>query len=161
MGEEDMTIVVWDGNSLATDRQANDGSQKWESDKAWYISRDEKVHIVSGVGVLQDIIELREWYRTGSSKNKFPIPSRSNRVSLTAQLIVVNETDGLIVYEGTPHPIVRGFIPCAFGDGKDFAMGALSMGASSVEAVAVANEHSLHCGKGVTELSLSSKIQQH
>ncbi len=29
-----MTIVVWDGQILATDRQANDGSQKWETDKA-------------------------------------------------------------------------------------------------------------------------------
>jgi len=47
-----MTVLVWDGVSLATDRQANDGSAKWESDKAWYITdkKTGKVCIVSGVG---------------------------------------------------------------------------------------------------------------
>ena len=29
-----MTVIVWDGKTLATDRMANDGSQKWESSKA-------------------------------------------------------------------------------------------------------------------------------
>ena len=29
------------------------------------------------------------------------------------------------------------------------------MGATSTEAVGIANEHSLHCGKGITELTLN------
>jgi hypothetical protein len=150
-----MTIVVWDGQTLATDRQANDGSQKWETDKAWYVVKDNKPYIVSGVGVLQDIILLREWFTNGAKKDEFPISSRSNRMSYTAQLVVVSKNEGLMLYEGTPHPVVHGFTPCAFGDGKDFSLGALSMGATSTEAVGIANEHSLHCGKGITELTLN------
>ena len=50
-----MTVVVWDGKTLATDRQANDGYMKWEAEKAWYMARQNttynSVHyIVSGVG---------------------------------------------------------------------------------------------------------------
>jgi hypothetical protein len=160
MGEEDMTIVVWDGETLATDMQANDGMQKWKSEKAWYIGKDfDEVQIVSGVGILQDIIRLREWYKTGSSEDKFPIAFGSHRVTPTAKLIVVTELEGLLLYDGIPHPIEYGFKPCAFGEGKDFALGALSMGATSAQAVNVANEHSLHCGKGVTELTL--KVKKH
>ena len=157
-----MTIIVWDGETLATDRQANDGYEKWESEKAWYVTHKNKVHMVSGYGVLKDIIALREWFRKGADEDCFPLTSGSNSVSLSAQLIVVNATEGLKVYQGVPHPIVRGFTPCAFGNGKDFALGALSMGARSVEAVSIANEHSLYCGKGVTELSLKDmQVESH
>ena len=53
-----MTIIVWDGEGLATDRQAIDGSHKRETDKAWYISRGDTIYIVSGVGLLKNIINV-------------------------------------------------------------------------------------------------------
>ena len=64
-----MTVVVWDGETLATDRQASDGSLKWETDKAWYVGRGDSIYIVSGVGLLKNIIELREWFKRGENLN--------------------------------------------------------------------------------------------
>ena len=61
-----MTVVVWDGSTLATDKMANDGSLKWESPKAWYV--DNK--IVSGVGLLQHIVLLREWLKKGGNEEE-------------------------------------------------------------------------------------------
>lgn len=150
-----MTVVVWDGESLSTDRQANDGSLKWETDKAWYIMRDDKPYIISGVGYFKYIIALREWFKEGADPNKYPhgVDARVHRIT-SSQLIVVSRDEGLILYDDSPHPIVHGFVPCAFGDGKEFSYGALSMGATSSEAVGVTNEHSLHCGKGVATYSL-------
>ena len=144
-----MTVLVWDGLNLATDRQANDGSLKWESSKAWYVSSNGEVNIVSGVGLLSHIVTLREWYKDGALPDKYPAEIRPN----TAQLIVIRQ-DGLWVYDGTAYPEHRGFNVCAFGHGRDFAFGALAMGASAKEAVDASNMFCLHTGKGIGEYTL-------
>lgn len=149
-----MTVLVWDGISLATDRQANDGSAKWESDKAWYVSDKNtgKVCIVSGVGLLDDIIKLREWYREGALPKAFPELTKKS-----SQLIVIHRDTGLWLYDGVPHPVHYGHNLHAFGHGKDFAYGALAMGATAKEAVDACNVYSLHCGKGVGIYNLNGE----
>ena len=144
-----MTVVVWDGMNLATDRQANDGSLKWESSKAWYVTSNGEVSIVSGVGLLSHIVTLREWYKNGALPDRYPAEIQHN----TAQLIVIRQ-DGLWVYDGTAYPEHKGFNVCAFGHGRDFAFGALAMGADARKAVEIACEYSLQCGKGVEIYSL-------
>ena len=146
-----MTVVVWDGKNLATDRMANDGSLKWEASKAWYASVNNKPAIISGVGLLQHIVFLREWVKKGAVIGDYPRHVLSQHH--THQLIVVNP-EGLWLYEGVPVPVEYGVKPCAFGHGKDFAYGALAMGADAQRAVEVANECSLQCGKGVEIFSI-------
>jgi len=145
-----MTVIVWDGNKLATDRQASDGVVKWESPKAWYAIVDKYMNILSGVGKLKHILDLRDWYQNGASPNLFP------RVDATSQLIVVNK-HGLFRFEGSPTPIPHGFRSCAFGTGREFAYGALAMGADAVQAVEAANKFSAHCGLGVEVFAIDGK----
>ena len=57
VGEEDMTIIVWDGETLATDRQANDGHEKWESEKAWYVTHKNKENETKSYN---DVLEFNE-----------------------------------------------------------------------------------------------------
>ena len=136
-----MTVIVWDGKTLATDRMANDGSQKWESSKAWYSkNKDNEVCIVSGVGLLSYIKQLSDWYLKGMQE---PVPTIPHGM---AQLVVV-KADGL--YELHYNKLIKRNPPCAFGDAKDMAMGALGMGATSQQAVEVCNNNALQCGKGV------------
>lgn len=141
-----MTIVVWDGETLATDKAANDGAAQWETTKAWYTQDafDQQV-IVSGVGVLCNILLMRDWYTNGQQATLFP---REQMGDLWCQFLLVNH-EGLWRYEQSRIPIEHGKLPCAFGVGKDFAFGALAMGADAVTAVGVANDHSIHCGLGV------------
>lgn len=138
-----MSVVAWDGNVLATDRMANDGSLKWESSKAWYVVSKQtgKICIVSGVGMLAHILEMRDWFRDSGNPEDLNIPKQ------TAELIVVDD-EGLAVYSynGTS---VRLSAPMAFGEGREYALGAMAVGADATQAVHVANEYSLHCGKGV------------
>jgi len=136
-----MTVVVWDGETLATDRSASDGDAQWETVKAWYGHRC----IMSGAGPLHTILAMREWYMAGADPEKLP-PQQ-----LTEQFCHFLVVDGLGLhrYEQGPVPIEHGFTPCAFGVGRDFALGALAMGASAFAAVGVANKHSVHCGLGV------------
>lgn len=154
-----MTVIVWDGKDLATDQQANDGSMKWEAEKAWYVTHPDtgKICIVSGVGMLGYIIQLRDWFAGGCDwEHRMHLDIAPSM----AQLIVVDE-QGLCVYEGfhgyeskaTFSP-VRLQSPMAFGEGKEYAMGALAMGANAAQAVNIANEYSLHCGKGVALYTL-------
>ena len=142
-----MTVIAWDGKTLATDRMANDGSQKWESSKAWYgMSKEKEVVIITGVGLASYIRELSEWYQQGMEGD---VPLQKPGM---AQLIVVKK-DGL--YELSYKRLRPRTTPySAFGDGKEIALGALAMGATASQAVNICNEHSLQCGKGVELFTL-------
>ncbi len=145
-----MTVVVWDGEVLATDTAATDGAAQWETEKAWYHICDEGEVILSGTGPLQTILEMREWFKNGALHNKFP---SSQLTPLFCHFLVVNR-NGLIRYEQGSIPIEHGTAKCAFGDGKDFAYGALAMGANAFEAVRVAIDYSVHCGLSVATYKL-------
>lgn len=144
-----MTVIVWDGNHLVTDRKATDGSLKWESSKAWYVGNPHfGTCIVSGVGFLHNIIMLREWFKDGADPAHYPFLHKETN----CQLIVV--TDGqLLLFDNSPYPLQKD-APCAFGHGKDFAYGALAMGATAEQAVDAANKYSQHCGLGKEVFSL-------
>jgi len=139
-----MTVIAWDGKTLCTDQQANDGSMKWEAEKAWYITNKAtgKICIVTGVGTLGYIIQLRDWFASGMETTLDITPNM-------AELIVVDD-EGLCVFSGEKtYSPVRLKAPMAFGHGREYAMGAMAMGANASDAVTIANEYSLHCGKGV------------
>jgi len=140
-----MTIIAWDGKMLATDSAATDGATQWETEKAWYHICDEGKVILSGAGPLQTILQMRDWFKAGGLHNKFP---NAQLTSQFCHFIVVN-SHGLYRYEQGPIPIKHGRHKCAFGDGKDFAMGAFGMGADASTAVQIAIDHSVHCGLSV------------
>lgn len=146
-----MTIIAWDGEVLATDTQGVHGNAKFNSTKAWYESVKGQACIISGVGTLRNIHRHKEWLLDGCNDGvSFPYTELDNHYY---QLILVNK-EGLLRYEGTPYPIEYGVNVCAFGDGCDFAYGALSMGASAVEAVRVAINCSPKCGGNIESFSL-------
>ena len=141
-----MTVIVWDGITLATDRLASDGVNKWEAEKAWYYSQAGQRIILSGYGTAKDILILIEWYKAGAILDMFPHDA-------DAVLIAVDDK-GLHRYERIPYPMTHGYKLCAFGQGSDLAYGALAMGADARQAVEVANRYSLFCGLGVDEYTL-------
>jgi hypothetical protein len=61
------------------------------------------------------------------------------------------------LYDGIAHPVHYGHNLHAFGHGKDFAYGALAMGANAKEAVDACNTYSLHCGKGIGIYNLNGE----
>lgn len=145
-----MTIVVWANDVLATDMQASDGDAKWQSEKAWYSGIGYDRIILSGTGPLKTILAMREWYKNGADPNLFP----KEQLASPCHFLVVEPVTGLKRFETTPTPIEVGQQPCAFGEGRDIAHGALHMGASAKQAVEAANAFSVHCGLGVKEYHL-------
>ena len=138
-----MSVIVWDGVSLAVDNGATDGFSMWEAEKVWV----HKGKFLTGAGTVSSILEMREWYKNGASPLSFPSTQRV--LDTMCNFIVVDKT-GLHRYEQTHIPIDHGFKICAFGQGKDFAYGALAMGATAEQAATIANKFSIHCGMGVS-----------
>lgn len=141
-----MTIVVWDGKVLATDKAATDGSLQWETTKAWYI----RGTIVSGVGLLSNILECRDWWAEGGEADKYPLCQSTDYY---CEFLIV-QLDGLWRYERMPTAIEHGKVPCAFGSGRAIAFGALAMGANAEKAVEIVNQYSADCGLGVATYAL-------
>jgi|TARA_R110000744_G_scaffold173945_4_gene292690 hypothetical protein len=146
-----MSIVVWDGTTLATDRAATDGTTKWRATKAWRHTTDAGTPLIlSGVGPLQTILAMKNWMVEGADQNRFP---SAQLAPLFCHFLVVSPT-GLIRYEQSPLPIDHHRCKCAFGEGAPFAYGAMAMGASAAKAVEIANQHSVYCGLGVDTYNL-------
>ena len=146
-----MTVIVWDGKVLATDRAATDGAAQWQTTKAWYFGEGRDCLILSGSGPVQAILQMRDWFVGGALRNEFP------SVQLTSHFchfVVVSPYVGLYRFEQGVPPIDHGYEPCAFGEGRDFALGAMSMGANAAKALEVANKHSIHCDLGVATYEL-------
>jgi len=130
-----VSIVVWDGNSLAVDRSCTDGVTVWEVDKLWEFNGE----AITGVGDMAALTLMRDWYMAGAMRAEFrPVPSRTT-------LIVVNVDKGLVKYEASPDRVEHGRNKCAFGTGRAYAMGAMAMGATARQAAIVAAEFDPHC----------------
>lgn len=135
-----MSVVVWDGRSLALDRGGTDGATLFELDKYWEVGGE----VITGVGDYGSITALRDWYTLHVGGRGFP------SLLHPAELIVVQRDVGLRRYEHiSASPIAHGFNKCAFGSGRDFAYGALAMGATAEQAAEVACRYSISCGHGV------------
>lgn len=133
-----MSILTWDGYTLASDQLANDNQVMFPITKVF-------VHlgtIVGLIGPLSDMSKLRAWLEAGRKPADFP-----TGLSNDATLVIVSKQRGLIRYAGpNPYPHVHGFEKCAFGSGREFAYGALHHGATAVQAVEAAIYYSPHCG---------------
>lgn len=142
-----MTIIAWDGHTLATDSEITTQGRKDYGEKAWYSKDHTGKCILSGIGNFTAIAVACEWYKNRVGGDGTPLHEvlvQLNR-SEGATFIVVN-SDGLRYYMQPWRGHFVGNKPCAFGIGSDFAYGALHVGASAQTAVEVAIKYSIHCG---------------
>ena len=153
-----MTVIAWDGVTLAVDRGAVSGSVMHITDK-FIIEQDTGIVMV-GAGNASRVVELMEWYQDWVGnlytdlEPKFPI----TRGAMVAELIVFNvyEPDVIERFERSSTPI-RHTTACAFGEGRDFAYGAMDMGANAVQAVEVAIKRSPYCGGPIDIFTVGQK----
>ena len=142
-----MSVIVWDGTKLAADRQATSGNLARTTTK---IFRHGDI-LFGGAGTHTALEALREWVLDGCKKDKFPkLPDLDNNVP---HLWVINRNGTVLKFEDSPYPIAYHDKTFAEGSGRDFAYGALEMGADAVRAVEVAIKFDVHCGGGVDVLS--------
>lgn len=134
-----MSVIVWDGAVVAADMSLNDGRVLVPIEKLWRVGGV----VLGGVGSIHDIGAMKEWVLEGRKPESYPV------VGEHSCFVYVTPERGLIRYTNKPIGIAHGFNKCAFGTGRDFAYGALYIGATSVEAVKAACKYGMDCGSGI------------
>lgn len=144
-----MTIVAWDGTTLAADTQADASGVRASVTKIFRLTDGS---LFAGSGSLDQVLEMRNWVDKGASAEDFPSTQRDKDDWQPCINITKN---GVYRYERTPFPIK---FNCAYfteGSGSYFATAALHLGKNAVEAVQVAIDLCPSCGGSIDTLTLS------
>ncbi|MFX3547700.1 hypothetical protein V8918_02925 [Ralstonia mannitolilytica] len=140
-----MTVICWDGKTLAADKRATSVGLARTVTK---IQRCGDL-LLAMTGDWDVAAEIREWFKAGAVPRDFPAKARED----LATLIVIGR-GSLAVYSTGPFPIPIESEKAAFGSGRDFAEAAMYLGCSAVEAVSVACHFQTDCGNGIDALTL-------
>lgn len=139
-----MSVVVWDGKTLAADRQASCGDLRMLTCK---IRRLPSGEVVAWTGEVSTGMILADWYERGAKPEEWPKFQEGENWSR----LIVASPGKLVTYEGGPYPVAIPVLEkkAAFGSGRDFALGAMAWGADAEGAVTVASHFCASCGLGV------------
>lgn len=141
-----MTVIAWDGKTLAADRQSTSNNMRRETRKIYRV--DDGLIAITGSGCHG--AALLDWFRGGRDPSLWPKESSevANIIHITKQ--------GVFVFAGDlpafGEPVLDSFI--AFGSGRDYAMVAMHLGKTAFEAVEIASLFDVSCGLGVDTLEL-------
>jgi hypothetical protein len=141
-----MTVIAWDGKTLAADRMIIDGCAKLPGTKIHRINGE----LFGSSGCWSTGMARFEWVRAGMESAKYPVVSddqfgRLLRITADGQIL-------LYTVNGLPMRYESRFY--AIGSGSEFAMAAMYLGHTAQEAVHVACELSNECGMGIDTLEL-------
>jgi len=144
-----MTVIAWDGKSIAADKLVAYGD----------IERTTEKLVITGTGVLTFTgestkgLELIEWFKNGRKKGDWPEFQKTDDFAV----LIFADSDRVEVFyqESTPDVMKGGFH--AWGAGAKYAIGAMAAGKTAEEAVLIANEHCTNCGRGVDSFSLNTE----
>lgn len=155
-----MSVVVWDGKTLAADCMAVNFGLKMKISKIKKLPESGVIYhcvppssLVAWTGQQDQALELLHWYELGQDREKYP--SFQSTENWTRFIVIKRggKTIKHFVFEQTPFPIV-GDDKMAWGSGRDYALGAMELGADAVKAVEVASKFSDSCGFGVEAFEL-------
>ncbi len=142
-----MSVIAWRDGIIAADKMMTETGLHNVCTKIFKINDNE---VLSFAGEIAQGLILVEWYKNGKKEEDWP------KFQLTDDWtrLIVASAAGVLIYDN--HPVA---IPIedefqAWGCGRDYAMGALSMGASAREAAEVACTHNVYCGNGLDIFNL-------
>ncbi len=144
-----MTVVAWDGKTLAADKLVTFGSTRGTVTKI-FRHGGELLAITGDVSIGQ---ELLAWYRDGAVPAEYPPSNRDP--SKGASLICILPSGKVWKYESSPHPFMLEGKFAAFGCADEMALVAMECGKSAREAIEVVCKFNIHCGNGVDVLELA------
>ena len=142
-----MSVIAFDGKTVSADKQSTSSGLRTTVNKLIQLVSGE---VVGFTGTIDKGLSLVDWYVSGGDKSKFP---EFQKTDDWVRLVVFNRHERFY-YESTPERITILDEKIAFGCGRDFALGAMEMGADSRRAVEVACKHSVDCGMGITTFSV-------
>lgn len=143
-----MTVIAWDGHTLAADRLATNEGLRRSTTK---IHRVGEI-LVATCGSMDQGMLMLEWIRGGRIQQDFPGSQRDK--DDWCPVMIIGPDRIVRVYERTHTPIIFEDRFYAMGSGRDYAVAAMYLGCSAPRAVEVATALEVHCGNGIDILAL-------
>lgn len=140
-------MIAWDGQTLAADRRCTRGGTVYAIRKLHRVG-----DIIVGLSGGSDFCQtLLSWFEAGRPADAFPETQKHE--DYACALFV---HDGKVfTIDRSPHPVEMLEPICAIGSGREVALGAMTVGATAVQAVAAASRWCDSCGNGVDSLTPS------
>lgn len=142
-----MTVIAYDGRTLAADKQSTNAGMKRTVTKVFRVGD-------LAVGISGDAaqgMEMLQWVRDGRDPDHFPESQRTEKWCNT----VVIDDGRVMCYEHTPYPVINEDPIQAFGAGRDYALAAMFCGLDARKAVVVACHFESSCGMGVDAIDVA------
>lgn len=142
-----MTVIAWDGKTLAADRRCTSGGLPRTTCKIRRINGQ----LVGASGDAADAARLMWWIEKGCDASTYPLNERDP----SAIALVIMPDGRKFMFEG-PIPIEFHDPVIAVGSGRDYAMAAMHCGKTAREAVEIACLFDVNCGNGIDDLELEA-----
>jgi hypothetical protein len=144
-----LTVIAWDGKTLAADRLLCAGETKGTGRKIFRVGAE----LVGFSGTSCEAAAMLAWYRAGADVGSFP---QSKGDDYATMLVIRGRR--VWKYDGRAYAYeVKA--PCAIGCGAEGAMVAMACGKNAREAVLLASRFNNSCGNGVDVFELKEKTQ--
>lgn len=143
-----MSVVVWDGRTLAADKQSTTDGLKRKTTKIYKINGD----LVGFTGAWDLAQTIKQWYANGAKPDEWPDFQAND--DKWVGILAITSSGKVHKYERSPYPMdyTKAGAMC-IGSGRDYAYGALAMGADARQAVLIAIKYDAGCGMGVDTLT--------
>lgn len=145
-----MTVIAWDGRTLAADKKATNSGYGETTTK---IHRLKDGRLVAGCGQSDKARELIRWLNEGADPKTFPDNSIGED-GCRALILIIDKQGKMYRLERTPLLLELEDKFTAMGSGRDYALAMLYIGKTAVEAVTVASALDDDCGRGIDTLTL-------
>jgi hypothetical protein len=146
-----MTVIAWDGKTLAADKRATMSGHPATVTK---IARTPKGELMAVSGDLDTARALMDWYGAGADRATYP--DNRNGEYCRATLMVVTLDAKVIKFEREPVALLFEDEYSAMGSGRDYALAAMYLGHDARRAVEVAIALETGCGNGIDTLELEA-----
>lgn len=142
-----MTVIAWDGKTLASDRMATAGSYSKGTVTKIHRWKDG----ICGIsGCMETGMRLITWLQDGADPEQFPMIEEE----YSGEFLVIYNDGRVAYYERSATPLWFDNTFHAIGCGKDYALTAMHLGKTAEEAVAIASDLNIYCGNGIDTLEL-------
>lgn len=146
-----MTIIAWDGVTLAADKLNLSSYGKNTITKIHKVICNKKPMLIgiSGKSVL--ITPILNWARTNFKPELIPKEQLDPEASV--KIICIHQDKKIYIFENAPYSYTVEDDVAAIGSGDQMALGVMYHGGDSIEAVNICSERGILCGNGVDTLT--------
>lgn len=144
-----MTVIAWDGKTLAADKQMGGDFPR----RVTKLRRTKEGELLGVAGWMNRGLWLMDWWEAGGGQQFFPAFQADK--DKACELMIVRRDGSLWIVDDVPVPFRIEEPFHAIGSGRDFAAAAMHLGHGARRAVEVACQLCGYCGQGIDTLELS------